>query len=78
MSAQPEQPLVPTHIAIIMDGNGRWARQRNRPRLAGMMPEIARMVVVFPAPLGPMIARICPGSTRKVMPPAARWPSNAL
>ena len=26
---------VPAHIAIIMDGNGRWARQRNLPRLAG-------------------------------------------
>jgi undecaprenyl diphosphate synthase len=35
MSGQPEQPLVPAHIAIIMDGNGRWAKQRNRPRLAG-------------------------------------------
>jgi undecaprenyl diphosphate synthase len=27
--------LVPQHIAIIMDGNGRWARQRNLPRVAG-------------------------------------------
>lgn len=26
---------VPTHIAIIMDGNGRWARSRGLPRLAG-------------------------------------------
>jgi len=26
---------VPTHVAIIMDGNGRWARARNLPRLAG-------------------------------------------
>ena len=26
---------VPQHIAIIMDGNGRWARQRSLPRLAG-------------------------------------------
>ncbi len=38
----PSQPLpdiparlVPGHIAIIMDGNGRWARQRNQPRNAG-------------------------------------------
>ncbi len=26
---------VPQHIAIIMDGNGRWAQERNLPRLAG-------------------------------------------
>lgn len=26
---------VPGHIAIIMDGNGRWAKQRNLPRVAG-------------------------------------------
>jgi len=26
---------VPQHIAIIMDGNGRWAKQRNQPRFFG-------------------------------------------
>ena len=26
---------VPTHIAIIMDGNGRWAKKRFLPRTAG-------------------------------------------
>jgi undecaprenyl diphosphate synthase len=26
---------VPTHIAVIMDGNGRWARKRFLPRVAG-------------------------------------------
>lgn len=26
---------VPTHIAIVMDGNGRWARKRGLPRQAG-------------------------------------------
>ncbi|MEC8796842.1 MAG: undecaprenyl diphosphate synthase family protein, partial [Pseudomonadota bacterium] len=25
----------PQHVAIIMDGNGRWAQQRGRPRLFG-------------------------------------------
>ena len=27
--------LVPSHIAIIMDGNGRWATRRSLPRVAG-------------------------------------------
>jgi undecaprenyl diphosphate synthase len=27
--------VLPTHVAIIMDGNGRWARQRNLPRVEG-------------------------------------------
>ena len=26
---------IPQHVAIIMDGNGRWAKQRGLPRLAG-------------------------------------------
>lgn len=26
---------MPKHVAIIMDGNGRWAKQRNLPRIAG-------------------------------------------
>lgn len=26
---------IPCHVAIIMDGNGRWARQRGLPRVAG-------------------------------------------
>jgi len=28
-------PVVPHHIAIVMDGNGRWAKRRFLPRLAG-------------------------------------------
>lgn len=28
-------PQLPAHIAIVMDGNGRWALQRHLPRIAG-------------------------------------------
>ena len=28
-------PNVPQHVAIIMDGNGRWAKQRGLPRASG-------------------------------------------
>jgi undecaprenyl diphosphate synthase len=33
VQAEPER--VPYHLAIIMDGNGRWAKSRGMPRLAG-------------------------------------------
>ncbi len=31
----PSHPEIPRHIAIIMDGNGRWAKERGFPRLEG-------------------------------------------
>src|SRR5256885_11896110 len=30
-----KKTAVPDHVAIIMDGNGRWAKERGRPRLFG-------------------------------------------
>ena len=30
-----EQGSIPKHIAIIMDGNGRWAKEKNLPRISG-------------------------------------------
>jgi undecaprenyl diphosphate synthase len=31
----PEGGQVPKHVAMIMDGNGRWAKRRFLPRVAG-------------------------------------------
>lgn len=35
MTAEPAINCLPRHVAIIMDGNGRWARARHLPRAAG-------------------------------------------
>jgi undecaprenyl diphosphate synthase len=43
----PEAASVPRHVAIIMDGNGRWAKKRFLPRVAGHRKgvEVVREVV---------------------------------
>lgn len=35
MAAEIDRSRLPRHIAIIMDGNGRWAKKRGLPRTAG-------------------------------------------
>ena len=35
MTGQSEAAAVPRHVAIIMDGNGRWAKLRGKPRIFG-------------------------------------------
>jgi undecaprenyl diphosphate synthase len=35
MTAENQYIKIPTHVGLIMDGNGRWATQRGLPRLAG-------------------------------------------
>ena len=35
MAQNEKKELMPRHIAIIMDGNGRWAKKRGLPRTAG-------------------------------------------
>jgi undecaprenyl diphosphate synthase len=39
----PEVAAVPRHIAIIMDGNGRWAKKRLMPRVAGHVQGVERV-----------------------------------
>ena len=50
----PDHGALPQHIAIIMDGNGRWAKQRHLPRFAGHKRgvESVRTVVKACAQLG--------------------------
>src|ERR1700709_1013424 len=37
---------IPAHIAIIMDGNGRWAKRRGLPRFAGHRAGVQRVRTV--------------------------------
>jgi undecaprenyl diphosphate synthase len=45
---------LPRHVAIIMDGNGRWAKQRGLPRIAGHKAGVSslRGIVKYSATLG--------------------------
>ena len=51
---QIDPERLPSHIAIIMDGNGRWAARRNQPRVAGHRAgaEAVRATVETAARLG--------------------------
>jgi len=52
-----ELTKIPQHVAIIMDGNGRWARRRRLPRVAGHrrgaenVLEIAKSCIEFGLPM---------------------------
>ena len=52
--AQIDLDRLPQHIAVIMDGNGRWAKKRHLPRIAGHRAGIraVRQVVEACARLG--------------------------
>jgi undecaprenyl diphosphate synthase len=54
MSTDASSRSVPRHVAIIMDGNGRWAKARGLPRIAGHRSgaEAARRAVTAAAELG--------------------------
>lgn len=52
--ALEQRQNLPSHVAIIMDGNGRWAQRRGLPRLAGHRQgaEAARRIVETAAEMG--------------------------
>ncbi len=69
---QPLSPM-PQHVAIIMDGNGRWARQRNLPRVSGHKAgtENIRRTVQFCVRMGIKYLTVYAFSTENWSRPAA-------
>ncbi len=53
-AGQVDMSRLPRHIAIIMDGNGRWAKKRNLPRTAGhkVGAEVFRKIATYCKNLG--------------------------
>ena len=49
MASDTTTPQGPQHVAIIMDGNGRWAQARGRPRFFGHHAAPKRVKEVVPA-----------------------------
>jgi len=56
---------IPKHIAIIMDGNGRWAKKRNLPRIAGHKKgiEVVERIVEAAGALGVKVLSLYAFST---------------
>jgi len=48
-AAPQSKPDVPRHVAIIMDGNGRWAKARHLPRVAGHSRGVEKVRAVIEA-----------------------------
>lgn len=54
MAAASKSSTFPDHIAIIMDGNGRWAKARHRPRVFGHQEGVktVRKIVEYASEIG--------------------------
>ena len=70
---QINRAALPAHIAVIMDGNGRWARKRGLPRVAGHRSGInaVREVVEGSAELGIPVLTLYAFSVENWKRPAA-------
>ena len=49
MTALPVIQPLPVHVAVIMDGNGRWAKERHQPRLFGHRAGVESVRVIVEA-----------------------------
>lgn len=64
---------IPAHIAIIMDGNGRWAKARHLPRVAGHKQgmETVKTVAIAASDLGVKVLTLYAFSTENWKRPAS-------
>ena len=71
-AGQVDKSRLPRHIAIIMDGNGRWAKKRGRPRTAGhkVGAETFRKIALYCKALGVEYLTIYAFSTENWKRPA--------
>ncbi|MDH5661860.1 MAG: undecaprenyl diphosphate synthase family protein, partial [Elusimicrobiota bacterium] len=60
-----DKKRLPQHVAIIMDGNGRWARRHNRRRIEGHLEgtKAIRRIVKFCGEIGIRILTLFAFST---------------
>ena len=72
--SQLEPDLLPKHLAVIMDGNGRWAELRGLPRIAGHQEGIksVRELISLSLELGIKIVTIYAFSQENWNRPPAR------
>src|ERR1700694_1254629 len=70
--SEPRPEAVPTHVVIIMDGNGRWAKRRGLPRLAGHHAgtENVRRITIACSDVGVQVLTIYAFSTENWRRPA--------
>ena len=59
----PSMESLPRHVAIIMDGNGRWARRRHLPRAAGHVAGVVKHVLSV---LGIQVKRVLAGRNLEI------------
>jgi undecaprenyl diphosphate synthase len=67
------QGPMPTHVAIIMDGNGRWAKKRALPRMAGHYEgmQVVRKITRFANEIGIKVLTLYAFSTENWKRPKA-------
>lgn len=72
-NSQLDMSRIPHHIAIIMDGNGRWAKARHLPRIAGHKQgmQTVKKVAIAASDLGVKVLTLYAFSTENWKRPTA-------